>query len=177
MPRKKEPLTRDEREEIKSQRAALREKEELAALEDAETERKIKAGEIPDPDSTHDDFINEDDDESDGDDDEDESDQGDDDDGDIQSSDGHSDEDDEGDGNSETSGENAGRREGEGEGGDGGERLASTRKQPYKSEDLAALSDEALAAAHLEVVGREPTRGAKKSTLIRNILNAQATKG
>lgn len=179
MPRKKEPLSREEQEKIRAARAALREESELAALEDQETERAIKAGEIPDPDG--DESLMDDDDtggfeDDDGDDETDTDAEGLDEE--EHESDGSGDADDDDGGASEggSTEKDAPRRRKDRPSGDGEAELASAGGKPAQSPEIDALGDADLAAMHLTVVGREPHPKAERATIIRNIKKAQAQK-
>lgn len=193
MPRKSQPLSYEEREKIRAARAALREQEELAAIDDRETERAIKAGEIPDPDG--DESLMDDGDDDDGtdgddgdygDDGDDDGDDGDDEDADDEGGDDASrlprgddgtDDDDGGDGERSGSEEDAAGHRREGKGADGEAGVAATGLKPSSHKELMALSDPDLAALHKTAVGREPHAKASRETIIRNIKQAQAKKG
>lgn len=188
MPRSRE-RTQEEKEAISAARAKLREQDELAASEDREIERAIKAREIPDPDSNAEDFIEEDDDDDDfgaGED-------GDDEDGDDASS---SDADDEGGDDeehepgsggdnddadvagSEEEGTGGSTRKRPGQGGENGKRneLASEWDERSRRQNLAGLDDPELAAEHLKVVGRPPHAKAERNTITSNIIKAERPK-
>lgn len=179
MPRKVEPRTQAEQEKIRAARAALREKAELEAAEDRETERMIKAGEIPDPDG--DESLMDDDDaggfeDDDGEDETDTDAEGLDEEEHESDGSGDADDDDGGAGEGGSLEQDAPRRRKSRPGSDGEAELASAGGKPAQSPEIETLSDDDLAELHKTVVGREPHPKAVRDTIIRNIKKAQAQK-